>query len=204
MSRYCEQCGESVSEDGGHFYNDELYCEGCFYDSYTYCQRCDDAVNRDYCHYDNDGDAICDRCWDEDIDDNAPDNPEINDSEREQIINLSKCWLKGEKPKTLIRINRNDDFLEEIQAGIGLVAHAPYIYGLRDREEFQIKASADLIDKVKELATENVIVFEDIGHNRLAISRTLREQHREEIITLIRKVSQKERETSKEENICAA
>jgi len=199
MSRYCEQCSEVVSEDGGHWYNDELYCEGCFYDSYTYCQRCDDAINRDYCHTDNDGDHICDRCWEEDIDDNAPVDPEINDSERKQIINLSKCWLKGEKPKTLIRINRSDDYLEEIQSEVGLVAHAPYIYGLRDREEYQIKASPNIIQKVKELAPKNTIVFEDIGHNRLAISKTLREQHQEEIINLIKAVS-----TQAKEEACAA
>ena len=203
MSQYCEQCGEAVSEDGGHWYNDEMYCEGCFYDSYTYCQRCDDSVSRDYCFTDNDGDHLCDRCWDENIDDNAPVDPEVNDSERKQIINLSKCWLKGEKPKTLIRINRNDHLLEEIQAGVGLVGHALYLYGLQDRDEFQIKASADLIDKVKEHAPKNCIVFQDIGHNRLAISRTLREEHREEIIQLIKKVATAKLATSEEES-CAA
>ena len=204
MSRYCEQCGEPVSEDGGHWYNDELYCEGCFYDSYTYCQRCDDSINRDYCHTDNDGDHLCDRCWDENIDDNAPVDPEINDSERKQIINLSKCWLKGEKPKTLIRINRNDNHLEEIQSGVGLVVSALYLYGLRDRDEFQIKASADLINLVKKHKPENVIVFEDIGHNRLAISRTLREQHQEEIIQLIVNLQLSIINSKTEENICAA
>ncbi len=202
MSRYCEQCGEAVSEDGGHWYNDELYCEGCFYDSYTYCQRCDDAINRDYCHYDGDGDAICDECYDNDIDENAPVDPEVNDSEREQIINLSKCWLKGKKPKTLIRINRNDKHLQEIQAGVGLVVHALYLYGLRDRDEFQIKASSDLIDKVKEFTNSSSItatVFEDIGHNRLAISKTLRENNLTEIIQLIKSIH-----NSKKEEACAA
>ena len=191
MSRYCEECGDVVSEDSGHFYNDDFYCDGCFYDSYTYCQRCDDAVNRDYCHTDNNGDHICDSCWDEDMDDNAPVDPEINDSERKQIINLSKCWLKGEKPKTLIRINRNDHHLEEIQSGVGLVDHALYLYGLRDRDEFQIKASPDLIDKVKELINSSSItatVFEDIGHNRLAISSSLRENNSDEIIELIKNI----------------
>lgn len=84
-----------------------------------------------------------------------------------------------------------------------MVVHALYLYGLRDREEFQIKASADLIDRVKELAPENIIVFEDIGHNRLAISKSLRENNLTDIIQLIKKVSQKRRETSKEE-ACAA
>ena len=191
MSRYCTNCGETVSEDGGHWYNDEIYCEGCFYDRYTYCQRCDEAINRDYCHYDNSGDAVCDSCWEDDVDDNAPVNPEINDSERKQIITLSKCWLKGEKPKTLIRINRNDHHLEEIQAGVGLVDHALYLYGLIDRDEYQIKASPNIIQKVKELVSNssiNATVFEDIGHNRLAISRSLREEHRDEIIQLIKSI----------------
>jgi hypothetical protein len=199
MSRYCEQCGEVVSEDGGHWYNDELFCEGCFYDSYTYCQRCDDTINRDYCHTDNDGDHICDSCWEEDVDDNAPVNPEINDSEREQIINLSKCWLKGEKPKTLIRINRNDYHLTEIQQGVGLVDHALYLYGLADRDEFQIKASPDILEIVKEFTNSSSIdatVFEDTGHNRLAVSRTLRENNLEEIIELIKQITIKEKEPS--------
>ena len=88
MSVHCTNCGESTSEDSSHWYNDEVYCESCFYDSYSYCTRCDEAVNRDYCHYDNDGDPVCDECYHDDIDDNAPDNPEVNDSEREQILNL--------------------------------------------------------------------------------------------------------------------
>jgi hypothetical protein len=202
MSEYrCESCGEPISEDNAHWYDGDMFCEGCFYDSYTYCQRCDDAINRDYCHIDNDGDHICDRCWDEDIDDNAPDNPEVNDSEREQIINLSKCWLKGEKPKTLIRINRNDYHLEEIQSGVGLVVSALYIYGLYDRDEYQIKASPNIFEAVREQISELQIeatLFEDIGHNRLSFSRTLREEHREEIIQLIKSIH-----NSKTEEVCA-
>jgi hypothetical protein len=195
MSSYCTNCGESTSEDNSHWYNDEVYCESCFYDSYTYCNRCDEAVNRDYCHYDGDGDAICSSCWEDDVDDNAPVNPEVNDSEREQILNLCKCWLKGEKPKTLIRINRSDYRLEEIQTGVGLVDHALYLYGLADREEYQIKASPDIIEIVRTQISElrlEAIVIEDTGHHRLAISRTLRENNLEEIIQLIKSIHNSE------------
>ena len=188
---FCESCGEQVSQGSAHWYNDELYCEGCFYDSYTYCQRCDDAISRDYYHTDSDGDHICESCWEENIDYNAPVDPDVNDSERRQIISLSKCWLKGERPKKLIRINRSDHHLEEIQSGVGLVDHALYLYGLRDRDEYQMKVSPNIIQKVKELINSSSItatVFEDIGHNRLAISRTLREEHREEIIQLIKSI----------------
>ena len=191
MSRYCIDCGEVISEGNEHWYNDESYCENCFYEYHTYCQRCDEAISRDNCRYDDNDDAICDRCWEEEIDDNAPDNPNVNDSERKQIINLSKCWLRGEKPKTLIRINRNDHHLSEIQSGVGFVDHALYVYGLQDRDEYQIKASADILESVRNQISElnlTATVYEDIGNRRLGLSRTLREENRNEIIELIKNI----------------
>ena len=213
MNEYiCESCGEQLSDDDAYWYEGDAFCENCFYDSYTYCERCDEPISRDYCYIDRDGYHYCNRCHEDNIDDNAPVNPEVNDSERKQIINLSKCWLRGEKPKTLIRINRNDYHLEEIQEKVGLTTRQLYLYGLADRDEYQIKASSNILETVRLQISELEIeatISEDIGCNRLAFSRTLREEHREEIIQLIKTICPSSSKAdyaghaSVEEKICA-
>jgi len=192
----CVQCGEKMSEGDAHWYDGEMYCESCFYDSYVYCSRCDEAISRENCTYNDNGDPVCDDCYDNDIDENAPVNPDVSDSEREQIITLCKCWLKGEKAKTLIRINRGDLLLEEIQSRVGLVDHPIYLYGLSDRAEYQIKASSDILELVKSQVLElglEAVVSEDIGHNRLAISKTLRRENLNGVVELIKRTTIKEK-----------
>jgi hypothetical protein len=192
MSIECTNCGCEFDEDDIRWYGDAPYCEDCFSDRYTYCYRCDEPVNRDYCHYDSTGEPICDDCYENEVDYNAPDNPEINDVEREQIINLSKCWLKGEKPKSLIRINRHDFYLKEIQEGSGLVDLSLYLYGLIDRDEYQLRVSPNIFNRISQYVSLNnwdVKLYEDKGHNRLGISKALREEKKEEIIQLIKSIA---------------
>lgn len=195
----CTSCSGEFNSDDIRWFGDDPYCDDCFFDRYTYCNNCDEPVSRDYCSYNGDDDPICDDCYDDDIDYNAPDNPDISDSERKQIVSLCKCWLKGERPKSLIRINKNDFHLSEIQTGVGLclpasggVEHVLYLYGLVDRDDFQIKASPNILPKVKEYISQNnitAIIKEDIGHNRLGISKILRENNLNQIIELIKLIT---------------
>ncbi|MHA1911700.1 MAG: hypothetical protein ACTSYA_08410 [Candidatus Kariarchaeaceae archaeon] len=187
----CTSCSREFNSDDIRWFGDDPYCDDCFFDRYTYCSSCDEPVSRDYCSYNGDDDPICDDCYDDDIDYNAPDNPDISDSERKQIVSLCKCWLKGERPKSLIRLNKNDFYLSEIQTGAGLVEQALYLYGLVDRDDFQIKASPNILPKVKKYISQNnieAIIKEDRGHSRLGVSKQLREESPNKIIELIKSI----------------
>ncbi len=51
---------------------------------------------------------MCSDCYEEDEDTDAPNDPQIFDSQRNEIISLAKDWLNGKRPKRLIKINPND------------------------------------------------------------------------------------------------
>ena len=62
------------------------------------------------------------------------------------IIHLSRAWLNGKvEHKSLISINEKDYLLKTIRDKVGLVGNPLYLYGLQDREEYQIKASSDIL-----------------------------------------------------------
>ena len=188
----CTCCEEELIEDEVRWYGDDLYCEHCFYESYTYCARCDEAVDRDYCRYDSNDDPVCDYCYGEESDPDAPDNPEVFDSNRTEIISLANNWLTGKFPKKLIKINRYDYRLIDIQEGVGLVDHGLYLYGLQDREVYQIKVSPNLFNRVSQYTTLNnwnIKIVTDTGTNRIGISHSLRESKHQEIIRLLKELT---------------
>lgn len=194
----CTNCEQEISEDNARWYNDNPYCENCFFDSYTYCARCDEPIDREYCRYDSHDEAVCSDCYEDDYDEDAPDNPEIYDSQRNEIIALANDWLLGYKPKRLIKISQNDYMLEEIQKQLGMVDKGLYLYGLQDRTEYQIKASENIIDKVKDFTDNNnwdVTVIPDTGINRLGISWILRDTRLPEIIDLLKELTLVNEET---------
>jgi hypothetical protein len=140
---------------------------------------------------------MCSDCYEEEDDPEAPDNPEVFDNQRNEIISLAKDWLNGKRPKRLIKINPNDYLLPKIQEGLGLVDHVLYLYGLQDREEYQIKASPNLFNRVSQYTTLNnwnVIISHDIGSNRIGISRSLRETKLDGIINLLKNLTATQKE----------
>ena len=184
----CESCEIEQSADEMRWFGDTPYCSDCFYERYIYCNRCDEAIDRDYARYDDDDDPLCNYCYDEECDPDAPNNPTIHDCQRKEIISLSKDWLNGKRPKRLIKINKNDYLLLKIQEGVGLVDYTLYLYGLRDREEYQIRASKNLLPQIQQHINKNhwkVKIEEDVGTNRIGISKTLRENNLPQIITLL-------------------
>jgi hypothetical protein len=190
----CENCEEELTEDQAHFAYDEPYCEECFDNLFIYCCRCDSVVSRsDIIHYSDDGDPYCTDCWDEDYDDDAPNNPNIYDEDRDLIIHLSRSWLQvNNKYRRLIVINERDDHLKEIRGKVGYTYRPLYVFGLIDREDYQISASRNILDEVKEymlLHFTDVKVIEGIGTNRLGISLSLRETSRKEITSLIKEIT---------------
>jgi len=190
----CENCDEELTDDQAHFAFDEPYCEECFDNQFTYCCRCDTVVSRsDITHYSDDGDPYCSDCWDEDYDDDAPNNPNVYEEDRDLIIHLSRSWLQGNNEyRRLIIINEKDYHLKTIRIKVGYTYRPLYVFGLIDRDEYQISASKNIIDEVKEYVLLNftdIKVIEGIGTNRLGISLSLRENERKEIVSLIKKIT---------------
>jgi len=48
-----------------------------------------------------------------------------------------------------LKINLNDYLLSRIKELVGLVEQVIYLFGLKDREEYQLSASSNLTDEVK-------------------------------------------------------
>jgi len=173
---------------------DEIYCEDCFSENFNYCNRCDDVVSRDDTLWDDGGNAYCSECYENLHDDDAPDNPPVYDSDRKLILQLSRNWLSGKcSHKTLLKINPKDFLLQKIRDKIGLVDTSLYIFGLLDREEYQISASANIIDQVKEFVLINGLdlkVTEGIGCSRLGISYSLRKEQLDIVVNLIKQITE--------------
>ncbi|MCE1187625.1 MAG: hypothetical protein LWX56_00670 [Ignavibacteria bacterium] len=186
---YCSSCNDPITEDETRWAFDSPYCEDCFDDSYVYCQRCDALLNRSDAHFDDDGDAHCSECWDEDFDDDAPNNPEVYDADREQIIALSRNWLLGKQSrKSPIKVNEKDHHLLKLRDKVGLVEQPLYVFGLQDREEFQISASPNLLVQTKEFILLNGLdwkVAEGIGCNRLGLALSIRQNSLKTTVKLI-------------------
>ncbi len=193
MSRvYCDNCTEKLDEDDVRWAYDLPFCSDCFNDRYCYCERCDELLTTSNAHFSEDY-AYCNDCWNEDFDASAPDNPDVDDADRKLIIELSRNWLQGKTTKRcVIKINSNDYMLPKVKEKVGLVETQLYVYGLRDRDEYQISASNNLIEFVKEHIMLNGLdwkVTEGIGCNRLGISHKLRNENFRELIKLIKDVA---------------
>lgn len=189
----CNGCERELQDDEVRWGFDEPYCENCFDETFNYCSRCDSVIYRDETQYNSDGDPYCRDCFDEDYDDDAPENPDVYDSDREHIIKLSRSWLQGKvDSRRPIFINPKDILLRSIKDKVGLVNSPIYIFGLLDREEYQISASNDLLQKVQEFVLLNNIeanVISTPGCNRLGISQALRKSNQPEIIKLIKSLT---------------
>ena len=198
----CTHCDEEIRDDSARWAWDEPYCENCFENLFNYCCRCDSVINRDETHYNADGDPYCSDCWDEDFDDDAPNNPNVFESDREHIIHLSRSWLQGKTDtRRFISINQKDYFLKTLRGKVGLVGSPLYIFGLTDRDEYQISASQNIMEDVKEFLLFNlpeIKVTETFGSNRLGISFSLRKENLPKIIELIKQI------TSVKETVTAA
>jgi hypothetical protein len=192
---HCSICGCSLDPQDIRTAYDEVYCEDCFSENYNYCNRCDEIISRDHTLWDGDGNPYCNDCYEDEYDDDCPDNPEVYDSDRKHVLQLSRNWLSGKSTtKTLIKINQKDFLLQKLRDMIGLVDLSIYIYGLTDREEYQLCASPNLIERVKEYVLingNNYIVVEDIGCNRLGVSYTLRKDNLQLICNLIKALTTK-------------
>ena len=194
----CNNCNDNISDAEVRWTFEEPYCEGCFDSLFNYCIHCDSVIARDSSHFNNEGEPYCDECYQDEYEDDSPNNPEVSKADRDLIIDLSRAWLNGKVVnKRLISINERDFMLKTIRDKVGLVEHSLYLYGLIDREEFQIKASSDIISLVKQYllinGIEAKVTEETAGTNRLGVSYSLRENNLKNIVKLIKSVTSVEK-----------
>jgi hypothetical protein len=144
--------------------------------------------------WDHDGNPYCSECYQDDYDSECPDNPDVYEADRKLILQLSRDWLNGRcNHKTLIRINTKDFQLQKIKDKVGLVDIPIYLYGLIDRDEYQISVSPNLMDQVKEFILINGLelkITEGIGADRIGISYSLRKDHLPTVVKLIKQLTE--------------
>jgi formylmethanofuran dehydrogenase subunit E len=63
----CHNCGEVHDIEKMHIGSDEeLYCEGCFYDMFSTCDSCGEVISNDNSYSDDSGEGTyCHSCFDE-------------------------------------------------------------------------------------------------------------------------------------------
>lgn len=118
------------------------------------------------------------------------------------MISVSRKRFRNHHPKIgttglatnmgTLRINASDVILTRIKEKVGLVEHPIYLFGLKDREEYQLSVSSNLMDSVREFLMLNGLdwkVTEGIGSNRLGISQALRKECLPGILKLIRNIT---------------
>ena len=190
---HCHNCDDQINDYQARWGFEEPYCEDCFDNMFNYCCRCDGVIYRESAHYNDEGDPYCNDCYESDFDDDAPDNPDVFDSDRELVVKLSRSWLQGKiETRRPLFINDKDILLRTIKDKVGLVDNPIYLFGLIDRDEYQLSVSADLFEKVQTFVQLNgikAIVVSSPGCNRLGISLTLRKNNQKEIIELIKQIT---------------
>ena len=196
----CNNCNEVIPDGEVRWAYEDAFCESCFNDSYTYCSSCDSVVSRNEVVYNNSDDPLCNDCYSDAYDDDAPDNPPVEESDREYILTLSRNWLSGKIDfRRFININTKDFFLSEIRTKVGLIDSPINLYGLKERDEYQITISPDLEQTVKELLPESLKYFTIKyveGVRRLGLSYNIRKDYRPEIIQLIKSITVVQKEES--------
>ena len=191
---HCDCCEKQLDEDDVRWAFDNPLCDDCFSETYTYCNSCDDVITRDEAYYEND-DPFCYNCYEDNTDNNAPNNPPVDETDRELIIHLSNNWLTGKTNlKYPLKINKNDLLLPELKTKTGLIDKQIYVYGLLDREEYQLRATTDLFNHISQYVTLNnwnvKLTSETSGVGRLGVSKELRENRTAELAAMIHSITQ--------------
>jgi len=190
---HCHNCDDPINDDQARWAFEEPYCEDCFDNMFNYCCRCDGVIYTESAHYNDEGDPYCNDCYKDNYDDDAPDNPDVSDSDRELVVKLSRSWLQGKiETRRPLFINDKDILLRTIKDKVGLVDNPIYVFGLVDRDEYQLSATSDLFDTVQSfllVMQSTAKVVSSPGCNRLGISLSLRKNNQKEIIELIKQIT---------------
>ncbi len=175
-------------------------CDSCFSENYHYCSNCDTVIHSNETYYNNAGDPFCSSCYedednedDDEFDEDCPNNPSVTEEEKETIIKLANQWLNDDNPRKFnINIKQGDYCLADLRTKIGLVISPVYVYGLSKRDEYELCVSPDLQSHVTDFVDFNNFPWQVTtgnGSRRIGISYSLRQDHFDEIIKLVKELT---------------
>ncbi|MCA0390091.1 MAG: hypothetical protein LCH52_16495 [Bacteroidetes bacterium] len=187
---YCEACNEPLDEDEIWWAFEEPYCITCYRERFSTCSECDELLHAEDGHYTDDS-CLCDECYEKfGSDPEMPENPVILPNDREEILNLCRTWLYSKKKrKQMIKINSKDIGLSRIRELVGHVSKPVYVFGLVDREEYDVSVSIDLKDRLMEYRLLHGLpwrVIETDGNRRIGFTLKLRSESPEIIANLLK------------------
>jgi hypothetical protein len=187
----CCRCEEEISGNEIQWAFEDPYCGSCFDDNFNWCCRCDTIVAREYVHFNDGGDPYCSECYESNCDDDSPKDPAIVDADRYNIIRLCRQSLRGIRlPKQqMIKVNEKDNYLLEIKSLVGYVEKPLYVYGLIDRDEYQMVVSEDMLNEINPVIAGYCRIQVGSGVRRLGISFSLRKNERLKVVQLIQKLT---------------
>jgi len=199
----CHECHEYFPIEERYWGNGRTFCEECFGGVFTYCEDCDSLVPRDEAFYDDDNGPFCEHCYNIDRDDSFPENPSISIDEENEITVLCKSFLESQDIPAIvmqeqqiiqkpINIHEGDFRLAEIRDAVGEVDYSLEVFGLRDRVEYQITATPDIIRRVKQYIYNHNLgwgVMEVSGNIRIGISKSIRKNYFDAIVSLVKSIA---------------
>jgi len=195
---YCSICEIEVGDDIDYRnINGRIVCDSCFEENYHYCSRCDAIIHSDVTYWDDYGDPLCEDCREEEeksYDEECPDNPDVSLDEIKSVVELANQWLNDDSPKRYnISIRSGDFHLTELRIKVGLIVNPVYVFGLYDRTDYQISASQNLINQVKDFIEENKLgwtIHEGIGTNRIGLAYSIRANEFDQVLSLIKQITE--------------
>lgn len=182
----CDDCGAWVSND--EYYStayDTSICQICYENNYFYCERCEQIYHND--DYGEDG--CCYHCCDEEKNNGfylSEEEIEISDEISKKLQKL----LYKPLPTLNLRLcqgNLNDYRIRELISAVGEVLYPVYLFGLKDREKYEISLPHILFKRYKNSRWGYAFkAIENSSINKIGISLNLRKNQFNRIVRLIK------------------
>ena len=140
MSTICFICKSDIDLRDYHYADGQYLCESCFDKNYEYCRDCGNVFHRNDLMSNHENIFFCLECYTKNNDEMFPDNPPVNNSERDKILKLCNCRAKCLKN---IQIEKNSLF-REIRCNVGLTDKDIFLYNAEDDPTYDLEATNDI------------------------------------------------------------
>lgn len=195
---FCDDCERVIWSENSFNVNDRTICESCFNEHYGTCEACGVNLHRDQLFSNDNGYDYCEGCYESDDDKIHIESREANEDDIDNVVYLLLNSLKRKNP-----FNPRDSFLREIAEKIGEVENPVYLFGLRDRPDYEISVTPALYERIKHcimdfMGQEYLAIWSSVApvivrdcKNRYAIgfSKNLRENYQEWICEFIQDIT---------------
>lgn len=197
LFRQCVHCLNSFPIDEVYTVADDIYCPDCYSKHWFYCDGCGEDLSLD-------DQCICNRCSDccnckKEL--RYEQNPKVSKREVMEVCKIIGIkYYKMPATKYPLGINKDDYKLPELAAVVGLLNESLYVYGLKDREEYNLLIPPDKVRMVSKFLERKGWKYMTGDYCRLAISYSLRDKEFDNVAELIKLMCGKPK---KEKLLCA-